>query len=116
MNDKPKLIPKLRFPQFQNEGEWEMKKLKNIIVRNNETNKENKYSIIESISNKHGFVKQEEYFDNRIVASKDTRRYYVIKKGCFAYNPSRIDVGSLAYKNDDTISIISPLYIRLVVK
>src|SRR5690606_8307146 len=37
--------------------------------------------------------------------------YYVIEKGHFAYNPSRIDVGSLAYKFDNETSVISPLYI-----
>ncbi len=66
---------------------------------------------MQSVSNKHGFINQDEYFENRRVASKDTSNYYVIKKGFFAYNPSRIDVGSLAYKFDDEISIISPLYV-----
>ncbi|MCO5279392.1 MAG: restriction endonuclease subunit S [Saprospiraceae bacterium] len=42
---------------------------------------------------------------------ENTSNYYVIEKGSFAYNPSRIDVGSLAYKKDNTTSIISPLYI-----
>jgi type I restriction enzyme S subunit len=55
-------------------------------------------------------------FEDRRVASKDTSNYYVIEKGHFAYNPSRIDVGSLAYKFDDEISTISPLYISFRAK
>ena len=54
---------------------------------------------------------EDEYFEDRIIASKDLSNYYVIQKGDFAYNPSRIDVGSLAYKFDDKQSVISPLYI-----
>lgn len=106
-----KLIPKLRFPEFKNEGEWEVFKLGEVLLKNSTKNRKLKYSLVQSISNKHGFINQDEYFENRIIASKDTSNYYVIKKGYFAYNPSRIDVGSLAYKFDNEISIISPLYV-----
>ncbi|MCS7004853.1 MAG: restriction endonuclease subunit S [Cytophagales bacterium] len=30
-NDKPKLIPRLRFPEFQQEGEWEIMKVENLL-------------------------------------------------------------------------------------
>ncbi|WP_051633364.1 restriction endonuclease subunit S [Thermonema rossianum] len=109
--NKTALIPKLRFPEFQNSGEWEVVLLEKLIFKNTKRNSEKKYSLVQSISNKHGFINQDEYFDNRQVASMDTSKYYVVDKGTFAYNPSRIDVGSLAYKNDDNISIISPLYV-----
>jgi len=115
-NNKHKLIPKLRFPEFQNEGEWKVKKLGEVLEKNKEKNKDRKYTLVQSVSNKFGFINQDEYFENRIVASKDTSNYYVIRKGCFAYNPSRIDVGSLAYKNDENISIISPLYVSFKAK
>jgi type I restriction enzyme S subunit len=115
-NNKHKLIPKLRFPEFQNAGEWEVKKLGEVLEKNKEKNKDRKYTLVQSVSNKFGFINQDEYFENRIVASKDTSNYYVIRKGCFAYNPSRIDVGSLAYKNDENISIISPLYVSFKAK
>ena len=82
-----------------------------LITKNSLRNKELKYSLVQSVSNKYGFINQDEYFENRILASKETSNYYVIKKGYFAYNPSRIDVSSLAYKFDENISIISPLYI-----
>ncbi|MBP8992721.1 MAG: restriction endonuclease subunit S [Bacteroidales bacterium] len=108
---KEKLIPELRFPEFKDSGEWDVKTLGEVLIKNSKKNKNQKYSQVESVSNKFGFIKQDEYFKNRRVASKDTSNYYVIKKGYFAYNPSRIDVGSLAYKHNDEISIISPLYV-----
>ena len=91
--------------------DWEEKILGDVIFRNSKKNKNQKYTLIQSISNKYGFVNQEDYFEDRRVGSLDVSNYYVIDKGCFAYNPSRIDVGSLAYKNDNDISIISPLYV-----
>ena len=109
-------VPKLRFKEFENSGEWEVKKLGEVLEKNKEKNKDRKYTLVQSVSNKFGFINQDEYFENRIVASKDTSNYYVIRKGCFAYNPSRIDVGSLAYKNDENISIISPLYVSFKAK
>lgn len=91
--------------------EWEEKILGKIIIKNKEKNKENKYNLVQSISNKYGFVNQDEYFEDRRVASQDLKNYYVAKNKLFAYNPSRINVGSLAYKEDSNISVISPLYV-----
>ena len=90
---------------------WELKKLREVLLKNSKKNKLLRYSTVQSVSNKFGFINQEDFFEDRRVASIDTSNYYVIKKGTFAYNPSRIDVGSLAYKADDNVSIISPLYI-----
>jgi type I restriction enzyme, S subunit len=91
--------------------EWELKKLGEVLIKNSNKNKGQKYTLVQSVSNKHGFINQDEMFEDRRVASKDTSNYYVIEKGHFAYNPSRIDVGSLAYKYDNEVSTISPLYI-----
>lgn len=111
MSKSKKILPELRFPEFKDSGEWDVKTLGEVLIKNSKKNKNQKYSLVESVSNKFGFIKQDEYFENRRVASKDTSNYYVIKKGYFAYNPSRIDVGSLAYKHNEEISIISPLYV-----
>ena len=91
--------------------EWEAKKLDLILIKNSNKNKGQKHSLVQSVSNKYGFINQDEMFEDRQVASKNTSNYYVIEKGHFAYNPSRINVGSLAYKFDNKTSVISPLYI-----
>lgn len=100
---------KVRFKEFTNE--WEVKILQEVLIKNSTKNKNQKYSTVQSVSNKYGLINQEEMFQDRRVASNDTSNYYIIKKGYFAYNPSRINVGSLAYKKDEKISVISPLYI-----
>jgi len=92
-------------------ADWEEKKLGELLIKNSKKNKNQEFKLVQSVSNKRGFVNQDEYFEDRVVASKDLSNYYVIQKGDFAYNPSRIDVGSLAYKFDNETSVISPLYI-----
>ena len=85
-------------------------KLGNIIKKWNEKNIDNSINYVESISNKAGFISQSEQFEDRNVASKNLRNYYVIRKGVFGYNPSRLNVGSIALKENDSTSVVSPLY------
>ena len=85
-------------------------KLGAILNKWNKKNKDGAINYVESISNKAGFIPQSEQFEDRNVASKNLSNYYVIKKGVFGYNPSRLNVGSLALKENDFISVVSPLY------
>lgn len=85
-------------------------KLGTILNKWNKKNKDGAINYVESISNKAGFIPQSEQFEDRNVASKNLKNYYVIKKGVFGYNPSRLNVGSLALKENDFISVVSPLY------
>ena len=85
-------------------------KLKDILIKWNEKNKDGSINYVESISNKYGFISQSDQFEDRNVASKDLKNYYVIRKNVFGYNPSRLNVGSLALKENDNTSVVSPLY------
>ena len=64
-----------------------------------------------SVSNKYGFIAQSDQFEDREVASDDTSNYKVMKKGMFAYNPARINVGSIALYETDNSGIVSPMYV-----
>ena len=96
--------------------EWEDFLLKDALIKNSRKNKNGEFKLVQSVSNKHGFINQDELFEGRVIASKDLSNYYIIKKSAFAYNPSRIDVGSLAYKSDDLTSVVSPLYVSFYSK
>lgn len=88
----------------------ETKKLKEYIKEIKVKNKDNKETRILSISNKLGFILQKEQFD-RIVASNDVSNYKIVKKGQFAYNPSRVNVGSLDLLNNFDSGLLSPMYV-----
>ena len=96
--------------------DWGEYLLKDALIKNSSKNKNSLFNLVQSVSNKHGFINQDELFEDRVIASKDLSNYYIIKKGAFAYNPSRIDVGSLAYKSDDLTSVVSPLYVSFYSK
>lgn len=63
------------------------------------------------MSNRFGFISQSEQFEDRNVASDDVRNYKVVYKGDFAYNPARINVGSIAMLKRFDSGIVSPMYI-----
>ena len=77
---------------------WGQERLGDCLIKNDEKNKKLEFDNVESVSNKTGFTKQTEQFDDYTVASSDLSNYYVIREKQFAYNPSRINVGSIAYK------------------
>ena len=100
--------PKIRFKGF--EGDWEEKKLGELCIWISEKYWERSDLEVFSVNNKNGFILQTEHFDNNEIASKDKRNYKIVTKNQFAYNPSRINVWSIAYlKNEDAV-IVSPLY------
>ncbi len=103
-------MPRVRFANF--EGGWEERKLGEILKKNTRKNKNLSVTNVESISNKTGFTRQTEQFEDYFVASSDLSNYYIIDEKKFAYNPSRINVGSIAYKaKDEDKSVVSPLYV-----
>lgn len=108
-------VPSIRFAYFENK--WEQRKLGDLLTKNSKKNKDLNVTNVESVSNKTGFTKQTEQFEDYSVASADLSNYYVITEKQFAYNPSRINVGSIAYKAvGDDKSVVSPLYVSFSTK
>lgn len=86
-------------------------KLSDVIVQNTKKNKNGLIDYVSSVSNKYGFIKQSEQFEDRDVASDDLTNYKVVALNDFGYNPARINVGSIArYKNTND-TVVSPMYI-----
>ena len=70
-------------------------------------NKKDEEIPVYSVTNTQGFCK--DYFDKE-VASRDKSTYKIVPRGAFAYNPSRINVGSVDWQNKEEKVIVSPLY------
>ena len=83
----------------------------NVIEQISKRNKNNTIQNVLSVSNRQGFIKQSDQFENRNVASEDTSNYKIVKKNDFAFNPARINVGSIARLTTFEKGIISPMYI-----
>ena len=82
-----------------------------IIEQKSLRNKSNLVKTVLSVNNKLGFINQDEQFEDRMVASEDTSNYKVVTKDDFAYNPARINVGSIARLKSYDKGIVSPMYI-----
>lgn len=99
---------KLRFKGFKDK--WKETKLGEVLEESNLRNTELKINKVLSVTNSLGFVSQEEYFQ-RNIASKNLANYKIIYNGDFAYNPARINVGSIALLDNFLNGILSPMYI-----
>ena len=86
-------------------------KIGDIITQISNRNKSNKETNVLSVSNKLGFVEQSEQFEDRTVASEDVTNYKIVRTNDFAYNPARINVGSIARLKQYESGIVSPMYI-----
>ena len=71
-------------------------------------NKENLEIPVYSVTNSKGFCT--EYF-SKDVSSKDKTSYKIVRLGDFAYNPSRINVGSVDWQRYQKKVIVSPIYV-----
>ena len=71
-------------------------------------NKKDEDIPVYSVTNDKGFCTG--YF-SKDVSSKDQSTYKIVPYGCFAYNPSRINVGSVDWQHCEDKVIVSPLYV-----
>ena len=78
-----------------------------VIEQISERNKDKSIDMVLSVSNKQGFINQSEQFEDRIIASEDTSNYKIVHKNDFAYNPARINVGSIARLTTIDTGIVS---------
>ena len=82
-----------------------------VIEQISKRNKNNAIQNVLSVSNRQGFIKQSDQFENRNVASEDTSNYKIVEHNDFAFNPARINVGSIARLTTFEKGIVSPMYI-----
>ena len=94
-------------------SDWEEKKLGDLTFKVDKKNKENIKYPIYSINNKEGFLPQSDQFEGMDSNDRgyDISIYKVIESNTFAYNPARINVGSIGFSGELSKIIISSLYV-----
>ena len=108
-NNKTLNVPHLRFPEFS--GEWERCTIGDITRNFSLRNKDKIQYPMFSVTNSRGFVPQSEQFEDREMIREDIKAYKIIHEGDFAYNPARINVGSIAKYDKSEPCMISSLYV-----
>ena len=101
--------PKVRFKGFSEP--WEQVKFGKITSKYKTRNKDGEELRSFSVSNIYGFIPQEEQFENGGIAlNADKKNSIIVTPNSFAYNPARINVGSIGYYNGNENVLVSSLY------
>lgn len=90
-----------------------MVKLGELIEPKNERNSDLRYGIdlIEGVTSEGIFAPTKAVTDGI-----NLKPYKAVRKGDFVYNPSRLNIGSLAYRDTDNMCIVSHLYVVFHIK
>ena len=115
MSNKSKrqgFVPQLRFPEFQDAGDWEEKEFRRLAKRITQKNKKNTITRVLTNSAAYGIVDQRTYFDKDIANQNNLGGYFIVDKEDYVYNP-RVSiiapVGPIS-KNKIGKGVMSPLY------
>ena len=104
-----KKIPEIRFAGFT--GDWEQRKFSDFTWFSGKRNKEDLDLEPYAITNEHGFIPQNEAHDDfGYMKDTDRKAYNIVAPNSFAYNPARINVGSIGYYEGTENVIVSSLY------
>ena len=71
----------------------------------NESNSENTFTYVKGVESSGSFIDTRANMDG-----VNTSKYTVVRKGNIAYNPSRINIGSIAIYTEDVPCVVSPMY------
>ena len=102
-------IPEIRLDGF--EGEWEINKFKSISNKRGKSNSKGYDYPAYSVSNQNGLIPQSEQFEGSRLENLEKTSYKIVEPNEFAYNPARINVGSIAFNDLDETVIVSSLYV-----
>lgn len=100
------MMPRLRFPEFKAETFRDVQ-LGDVTEECTARNGKNQPALpIMGVSKSEGIIPM----DERLIG-KDLTRYKRLGKDCFAYNPMRLNIGSIARWRGDSEVLVSPDYV-----
>ncbi len=102
---------------FENDkytNNYEIKQLSEVTTNNrNKVDKYREYKVLSAV-NTGNLVLSDDYFDKQVY-SKDIGKYLNVNKNDFAYNPARINIGSIGLNTFDYNCCVSPVYVTFSV-
>lgn len=92
-------------------NDWEQRKFSDFTWKAGKRNKEDLDLEPYAITNEHGFIRQcDAHDDFGYMKDTDRKAYNIVQPNSFAYNPARINVGSIGYYKGSENVIVSSLY------
>jgi len=89
--------------------DWEVKQLGEITQYITTRVKNRQYKVLSAI-NTGNLILSEEYFSKQVF-SKSIEKYIVVETNDFAYNPARVNIGSIGINDLGFIGCVSPVYV-----
>lgn len=90
---------------------WEQRKFDDFVKNIAKKNKDNLDLVPYAVTNDRGFIAQKDAHDDfGYMSNVDRTAYNIVPPNSFAYNPARINVGSLGYYEGAENVIVSSLY------
>ncbi len=105
-------VPRLRFPEFQEAGDWTKVQLSKIATPVSERATDGDADAVLTLSAEHGVVAQGAYFGKK-VAGDDVKRYIRIRNNDFVYNDRTTKTykyGTIKRLSRHAYGIVSPIY------
>jgi type I restriction enzyme S subunit len=106
-------VPKLRFPEFREEAEWQVKTLNELLFEPKKRNRDLKLGPADvlSVSGEHGCVNQIEFM-GRSYAGVSVKDYHVVEHGDIVYtkSPLKKNPFGIIKENKGKRGIVSTLY------
>jgi type I restriction enzyme S subunit len=106
-------VPRLRFPEFRDAGEWNKKKLSDLLFEQRQRNRQLKYGQqdVLSVSGDFGCVNQIELL-GRSYAGANVKEYHVVRTGDIVYtkSPLKNNPYGIIKENKGRPGIVSTLY------
>lgn len=93
---------------------WEEKKFQELSTKKGKKNTNGESYPVYSVSNQSGLIPQSEQFEGSRLDNLDKKSYKIVEPNEFAYNPARINVGSIAFNNLNHRVIVSSLYVIFI--
>lgn len=110
---RPALVPKLRFPEFRKEHEWQVKKLNELLFEPKKRNRSLELGPADvlSVSGEYGCVNQIEFM-GRSYAGVSVKDYHIVEHGDIVYtkSPLKKNPFGIIKENKGKRGIVSTLY------
>lgn len=100
--------PRLRFPEFQNNGEWEMRELSDFITERSEYPKE-KVPLF-SLTIEDGVTPKTERYERSFLVNDETDAYKLVLPNDFAFNPMNLRFGAIGRHSGTEKVAVSKYY------
>ncbi len=88
---------------------WKLCNLGSVTMRVNDRVKDASYKVLSAV-NTGNLQLSEEYFTKQVY-SKSIEKYIIVNEGDFAYNPARVNIGSIGINDLGFVGCVSPVYV-----